>query len=115
MIGKHEVVDDISGGWCLEYREAREGAGVCAWTVRTELEALRAALHWAMEKDQGPLIAIMPTLELPAKGHGRDRWLTRAEAEALLAGCDRPHVRLFVLIALYTASRKTAILKLRWT
>ena len=56
---------------------------------------------------------------LPPKPDHKDRWLTRKEAAALLrASCHDPRCRLylplFILIGLYTGSRKGAILSLRW-
>lgn len=44
----------------------------------------------------------------------RDRHLSRDEAARLVAACVAPHVRLFVLLALHTAARATAILDLTW-
>lgn len=56
---------------------------------------------------------------LPAKPEGKDRWLTKAEAAALLRAARRdPRCRLylplFILMGLYTGARKQAILGLRW-
>lgn len=61
-------------------RRAREGAG--PGTTRTELEALRAALRWAHRQN---LIATVPALYLPPRPIPRERWLTRDEAERLIA------------------------------
>lgn len=56
-----------------------------------------------------------PFVQLPPKTPGRDRWLTRSEAAALLRASRRtPHLALFILIALYTGARRGAILGLRW-
>lgn len=87
---------------CRAYVASRP---VAASTVRTELQALRAALRWA--KAEG-------VVTMPAKPPARDRWLTRAEADKLLASCRAPHVRLFVLVALHTAARRSAVLGLTW-
>lgn len=109
-------IDDITGDACIDYAEHRFAPPrpVSPRTVRTELEALRAALHWGQTRDGGRVVKEMPDLELPAKGGGRDRWLTREEADRLLAACNARHVRLFVALALYTAARKGAILSLKW-
>jgi integrase len=79
--------------------------GVASSTARTELQALRAALRWSLK-------GAAPVLELPGRPQARDRWLTREEADRLLAACERPHLRLFVMLALHTAARKGAILAL---
>lgn len=87
------------------YTRVREAEGVKASTVRTELQALTAALRWANTPE---------TIALPPKAPPRERWLTRAEADALLAATDRRHIKLFMLIALHTAARAGAILALTW-
>jgi integrase len=38
----------------------------------------------------------------------------RKEADTLLEGADAPHVRLFIVLALYTAARAGALLSLTW-
>ncbi|WP_419730733.1 site-specific integrase [Lichenicola sp.] len=40
--------------------------------------------------------------------------MTRPEAARLIDGCEAPHIRLFVLLALQTAARAAAILELTW-
>lgn len=103
-----EAITDVS---CRSYARQRAKDGVVAGTIRTELQALRAALNWSTKKG---MIAEAPSVKMPAKPPSRDRWLNRAEAEALLAACKAPHVRLFIHIALHTAARKGAILGLQW-
>lgn len=90
-------------------RRAREGAG--PGTTRTELEALRAALRWAHRQN---LIATAPALYLPPRPIPRERWLTRDEAERMIAACEHHHLRVFVNLALRTAARAGAILALTW-
>ena len=97
----------------LEYIEKRMAEGVKSRTVRTELETLRASFNWAVELKH-PLLAKAPKVELPPKGEGRLRWLTRDEADRLIAGCVGRHVKLFVLLGLHTAARMKAILDLTW-
>jgi integrase len=69
--------------------------------------ALSAALRWRLG-------AAAPKFELPPKSDPRDRWLTPAEADRLLAACERRHLRLFILLGLHTAARSHAILSLTW-
>ncbi len=93
------------------YTASRRADRVSLTTVRTELQALRAALLWAVKKR---LIAQAPEVPLPPRPEARDRWLTRIEVERLLAACADHHLRLFILLALHTAARSSAILALTW-
>ena len=89
-------------------------------TIARELTVLSAAIkHQLRAKrisaDDAPMII------LPQGSEAKDRWLTAAEADRLLdaarqasAPCDRlPRIYRFVVLALTTASRKTALLELR--
>ena len=80
-------------------------------TIGTELRWLRTALNWALKEDW---IARVPHIEVPPATPPRDRWLTREEADRLIEAAHTPHIRLFILIALHTAARSTAILELEW-
>lgn len=80
-------------------------------TIIRELVTLRAALRWAVDEKW---IALAPKIEVPAAPPPRARWLTRDEADRLIAGALAPHVRTFLVVALHTAARAGAILALRW-
>jgi integrase len=92
---------------CRDYIAARRRDGVSDGTTATELTFLRAALRWA---------GAMPpaVVEMPPRPPPRDRYLTRAEYEKLLAECETPHLKLFVVLALATAARREALLQLTW-
>jgi integrase len=105
-------IDIINEDACRIYLRWRAEERVSGGTVRTELQALRAALNWGVESKK---IAEAPKVWLPSRPAPRDRWLTRDEAERLLAACRAPHVKLFVMIALRTGARKSAILGLEWS
>jgi integrase len=79
-------------------------------TTRRELGVLQAALNYA--KKEGRLV-YAPEVTLPPQGEPRDRWLTRAEAAALLRAAA-PHARRFILLSLYTGRRMGAVLELTW-
>lgn len=103
-------------------------------TARNELITLCTAIRWCAAKKKFKDVngasllkaAHVPELELPADSRPRDRWLTREEAARFLKACefvdpksnervDRlSRVYRFVALALYTASRKTAIVRLTW-
>ena len=108
------TVAEITKATCRGYVRYREKA---PGTVRRELIALQAAVNYA--KDEGKFMWA-PTVDLPAKPEGKDRWLTRSEAAALLNAArtghpsTRGYLPLFILIGLYCGARKGAILGLRW-
>jgi integrase len=108
------MVGHITRETCRAYGRHRP---VKPGTVRRELATLRAAVNYA--KDEGRLI-YAPTVHLPPKPEGKDRWLRREEAAALLNAArtghesTRGYLPLFIMIALYTGARKGAILGLRW-
>jgi integrase len=92
---------------CRAYTADRRRAGKSNSTIRTELELLRACLRWHYG-DQAPEISAPP----PSKP--RDRHLTKDERDRLLESIETPHVRLFVILALTTGARMSAILDLTW-
>lgn len=107
------IVSDVTPETCKAYQEHR---GVSDGTIRREFGVLRAAINH--EVKHGRLTRPV-TVWMPPKPEGKDRWLTRDEAAALLrAARNEPRCRLyfplFILMGLYTGSRKGAILSLRW-
>lgn len=96
---------------CREYTAGRQAQEVSDGTIHYELSMLKTAFKWAVEEEW---IAKIPKMEIPHKPQGRDRWLTRAEADRLIAAARSQHIRLFIIIGLTTAARKTAILELTW-
>ena len=102
------TVSAIKGATCRRYSAKR---GVGQGTVRYELAILRAALRHC---EREGYLTNAPVVWLPPAPPGRDRWLTRDEATRLLKAAP-PHLRRFILIGLYTGTRKDAILRLQWT
>lgn len=96
---------------CLAYQRARTDAGKKLGTPRQELGVLRSGLKWAEKKT---LIARAPHVWLPEAPPPKERHLTRKEAGRLVAAAEMPHVRLYILLGLYTAGRMRAILDLTW-
>lgn len=79
-------------------------------TIRRELGALGAALRYCV--GEGRLLTA-PLVHMPEKPAPKERWLTRAEAAALLrAARSSRHLAYFILIGLYTGTRKEAILSM---
>lgn len=106
------TADDLRPSHSRTYDKQRRAEGVKSGTVRRELEVLRAALGAAHDERWIPH---RPAIKLPARPPAKDRWLTKDEADRLLAACVSFHVRLFVLLGLHTAARAGAILELRWS
>jgi integrase len=80
-------------------------------TVRNELAVIRAALNWAEREkliEKAPFIQ-MPGLPPPSVGH-----LSKAEFRQLVEGAARPHVKLFMKLAVATGARSNALLDLTW-
>ena len=100
----------VKGETCRRYGKWR---GKAAGTIRRELGTLQAAMNYA--KKEG-YVTSAPTVTLPEKPESRERWLTRQEAAKLLwaayKGHKSKHLARFILIALYTGTRKDAILRM---
>lgn len=105
-----KAVSAVKGATCRRYAADR---GVSAGTIRRELNCLAAALAYC--EREGYLIAA-PKVTLPDKPETNQRALTRDEAAKLLRAARRRgqhHIARFILIGLYTGTRKEAILSLR--
>jgi len=82
-----------------------------AITVRNELAVIRAALNWC-EKHKS--IAKAPFIQMPPLPASQVGHITKAEFRKLLDGAHRPHVKLFLMLAVGTGARSNAILDLTW-
>jgi integrase len=103
--------ESISVKACREYVAMRRKIGRNNGTIGTELNHLRIALKWA---HKGRMIAHIPAIEMPPKPPAKERYLTRAEASALLDASETPHLRLFIVLAISTAARAGALFDLTW-
>lgn len=117
-------VSAVTKATCRRYAAERKRSD---GTVRRELTTLRAALNYA--HGEGRLLHV-PTVHLPDRPPSKERWLTREEAARILRAARRSdkvdkrgrrqqtdrgrHLAYFILIALYTGTRKQAILSLRF-
>ena len=112
-----KVLSDINGTLCRAYAEYRGTSGA----ARRELEDLRAAINH--HRREGLCSAIVEVV-LPEASPARERWLTRSEAARLLWAAwryrehqrgkatdrrSRQHIAKFVLVALYTGTRASAV------
>ncbi len=96
------------------YSSARDG--ISGATIRRELGVLTAAFNFAVKtrlikRDQVPCII------LPAGSPPKDLWLDESELDWFTLQAKATNFRLyqFVLLAGETASRKQAILELKWS
>jgi integrase len=103
--------DLMDGSETRAYIKKRRQAGTGDGTIITELAYLRAALRRS-GKRRG--IQIVPDITLPPKPRPKDRWLTEKEARRLLDAAITPHMKLYILLALFTAGRPSSILDLTW-
>lgn len=103
--------EQISTELCREYQRQRTALGRQPGTVWTELSHLRIALNWAVKQR---LIEFAPAIERPTPPAPKERYLTHAEIDRLLATEMPPHIRLSIILMLSTAARVTAVLELTW-
>lgn len=103
----HRLGTDINKDDCREYNRLRQRQGASTGTVRTELVFLRACLNLRFGRGNNKVW-------LPAAGAPRNRYLNREEVDKLLEHVSTPHVRLFIILAITTGARMTALLELRW-
>lgn len=107
----HLRPDQITADDCRAYIKDRRSAGRQDGTIWTQLGHLRNTLSWAEKRN---LIARAPYIERPSQPAPRDRYLTHAEIERLLAADCAPHIRLAINLMLTTAARVGALLELTW-
>lgn len=103
----HLRPDQIDRDLCNRYTKQRRIEGISNATILKEINVVRQALNWKGLKG-------VATFEAPPAPPPRDRHLNRSEFRRLLENCREPHIRLFVVLALTTAGRKSAILDLTW-
>ncbi|MDD5585345.1 MAG: site-specific integrase [Alphaproteobacteria bacterium] len=132
----HRPVSDVRPVLCRQYAQyrretaSRAGKNASDGLIARELGVLGAAIRH--DYKQGRLASPVPIWK-PAPTAPKDRWLTREEVVRLLKAARakrridpkqgrarfhsyaRWHLSFFILLALYTAARKEAILTLTWS
>jgi integrase len=96
---------------CRAHMAERRAKGIKDSTLLTELGHLRMVLKWAEKNGH---IARAPHIERPAQPKPSEKHLTKTEARALISAAIMPHVRLYLILALSTGARNTALLQLTW-
>jgi integrase len=93
------------------YIKQQEDKGLAPGTIKRQLSLLSASLNFSKTENK---IDFAPVIVMPEEPPPKDRWLTKDEANRLLAACIERHTKLFVAIALYCGQRRGAILDLKW-
>lgn len=96
--------DQVTRKTCREYRVMRNKSN---GTILRELSTLRAALRWFDANTPAQF-------EMPQAAPPRHDYLKRDEVLKLLQGCAAPHIKLYIILSIATAARKTALLELKW-
>lgn len=112
-----KVLETLTAADARGYIAARLAEGVKAGTVNKETGLFSAALGWAIKELewQIPNPFRGRRLREPA---GRNRWLTREEADRLLAAArasTAPHLEGFMRLSLNTGMRPGEVLGLEWS
>ena len=102
---------DVKAAHVRTYIARRREVGRANGTIAEELRKLRAALRWAAGEG---FITMPRPWTIPLRVTPRERWLSRPEADALVAAAVEPHAKLYLMLALHTAARSSAILELPW-
>jgi integrase len=97
---------------CHKYAFDRENENEPASTatIYNELSLIRTIINWGDKRSLVKKVFVWRGREPEA----RERVITIEQFQALLAACDHPHVKLFVVIAISTGARRQAILELTW-
>lgn len=116
------TVGDVKGETCRRYARSRvttrgapegETRAISQSSTRRELGVLQAAINFCHREGY---LTYATKVTRPEAPPARDRWLTRAEAARMLWAVRgeprRRHLARFILVALYTGTRKDAILRL---
>lgn len=107
----HFQPSQITTADCRAYIADRRASGRQDGTIWSQLGHLRNVLSWAQKRG---MIERAPYIERPPQPAPKERWLTHAEIDRLIAAEAEPHVRLAILLMLTTAARLTATLELTW-
>lgn len=99
----------IDEAMCKAY-DAQRRAGPA--TRRYELTMLSTALRWAALKAK--VIETAPAVWRPSPPPRKERHLTRDQWRRFLSEVKAPHARLYMVIALSTCARPSAVLDLTW-
>lgn len=112
-------IADLKRADVRAYVTLRMVDGVKPSTVNRELKLLSAAINYVrLEHDRSDLANPAERLGI-GEGEGRVRWITDGEASALCEAAGRharrPHLAIFIRLAINTGCRKSELIKLEWS
>ena len=107
----HLTLDQVNGDLVWKIVQGELKRGILPATVNRRLSVLRNLLR--MARDEWQWIDTIPKVRMLGGEVERDRWLTRAEADRLIAACA-PHLAALVRYALATGCRASEITGLEW-
>ena len=108
---RNAMLNDINGDTVWSIVQGLLKSGNKTATVNRHLAVLRAVLR--MARDEWQWIDSIPKVRLLPGEVERDRWLTREEANRLMAACA-PHLAALVRFAIATGCRAREITGLEW-
>ncbi len=112
-LNKPEIVEGEERTVCHRYGVERDKAGISHASIHHELNCLRTILNWAAKPNRK--LIDKTGIWVPPAPQRRNNQISVAHFDALMRECHKPHLRLFVLLAIFTAQRKAAILELTWS
>lgn len=98
--------ESVTRELCREYTAQRRKT-VKDESIRKEIGLVRAAV-----RRYAPHSGF--NFELPPPSQPKERYLSKTEFKALLDACIYPHMKTFLILAVTTGARKSAILGLTW-
>lgn len=114
---KNQKLSEISRKRVRAYVQYRQNGGVTLSTVRRELRFAAAAVNYVRIEHEVDLKNPFQALQIP-EAEGRSRWLSKDEAERLIAAASlyarTPHLPCFIRLALNTGCRRGELLGLEW-
>jgi integrase len=111
-LNKPEIVEGEERTICHRYAVQMEKAKKSKATIHHDLNCLRTILNWAAKPNRK--LIEKTGIWVPPVPKRRNNQISVAQFEALMMACQRPHLRIFVILAIFTAQRKAAILELTW-
>ena len=90
------------------YKKSRK---ISRGTLHLELGFLRTILRWGYKRQ---LLKDPVFVELPSKPPPKTHYITKEQFKTLIKVTDKPHLVLFMVLAVTTGARSNAILDLTW-
>ena len=110
-----KVLNELGAAEIQAYIDRRRGQGVAPATVNKELNLLSSALNFGRRRLQWDIPNPVQSMRL-REPEGRIRWISREDAERLIAAAApvRNYLPDFIVLALNTGMRKGEMLGLTW-